>query len=236
MSLSLVRIGAAAMVLLAASVSVAAAQDRGRSDRGIPAGHLPPPGECRVWHDNRPPGQQPPPTDCASARRQARSSGGRVIYGGGEQRDERGRRRDDGDWRRECDAKDREKGECDWEDTRCVDRDRDGRCDNDRRDDCVDRNRDGRCDYDTTYPSSLPEMVWGVIFSRGQRVDDVRRWVGRGDVRAQATDANRDGLPESVTWVDAGGRILQRWIDDNRDGRADRVGVYENNRVVRVIR
>jgi hypothetical protein len=31
---------------------------------GVPRGHYPPPGECRVWHPGRPPGQQPPPTRC----------------------------------------------------------------------------------------------------------------------------------------------------------------------------
>ena len=31
---------------------------------GIPPGHLPPPGECRVWYPGRPPGQQPPPGPC----------------------------------------------------------------------------------------------------------------------------------------------------------------------------
>ena len=31
---------------------------------GVPKGHYPPPGECRVWYPNRPPGQQPPPTSC----------------------------------------------------------------------------------------------------------------------------------------------------------------------------
>jgi uncharacterized protein len=30
----------------------------------IPAGHFPPPGTCRLWHPDRPPGQQPPPTSC----------------------------------------------------------------------------------------------------------------------------------------------------------------------------
>jgi hypothetical protein len=225
--------------LLATSLSsVALAQDR--RTRAIPPGHLPPPGECRVWYDNRAAGHQPPPTDCASARREARRTGGRVIFGGNERRDDRDRRRDDDDWRRECDAKDREKGECDWDDTRCVDRNGDGWCDDDgrrRRDDCVDRDRDGRCDYGAEYPSSLPEMVWGIIFGRGERVDDdVRRWLGTGGVRPKVTDANGNGVPEVVTWTDAQGRVLQRWIDDNRDGRADRVGIYENGRVVRVIR
>lgn len=35
---------------------------------GIPPGHLPGPGECRVWFPGRPPGQQPPPHDCRGGR------------------------------------------------------------------------------------------------------------------------------------------------------------------------
>jgi hypothetical protein len=31
---------------------------------GIPPGHLPPPGECRIWYPGIPPGQQPPPGSC----------------------------------------------------------------------------------------------------------------------------------------------------------------------------
>jgi hypothetical protein len=30
----------------------------------VPPGHMPPPGECRIWYPDRPPGQQPPPGDC----------------------------------------------------------------------------------------------------------------------------------------------------------------------------
>jgi Domain of unknown function (DUF5666) len=37
---------------------------RGREDRQVPAGHRPPPGECRDWNPNLPPGQQPPPRKC----------------------------------------------------------------------------------------------------------------------------------------------------------------------------
>ena len=39
------------------------------SQLGIPKGHLPPPGECKVWFPGRPAGQQPPPMSCASAIR-----------------------------------------------------------------------------------------------------------------------------------------------------------------------
>lgn len=31
---------------------------------GIPKGHLPPPGHCRIWYPDRPAGQQPPPQRC----------------------------------------------------------------------------------------------------------------------------------------------------------------------------
>jgi hypothetical protein len=30
----------------------------------IPNGHLPPPGECKLWYPDRPPGHQPPPFKC----------------------------------------------------------------------------------------------------------------------------------------------------------------------------
>lgn len=31
---------------------------------GVPKGHYPPPGECRIWYPGEPPGQQPPPARC----------------------------------------------------------------------------------------------------------------------------------------------------------------------------
>ena len=77
------RAGLVALMVVAASTA-AAAQDRiGRnSGQGIPPGHLPPPGECRVWYEGRPPGQQPPPVDCREAERvAARGRNSRVIYG-----------------------------------------------------------------------------------------------------------------------------------------------------------
>jgi hypothetical protein len=30
----------------------------------VPEGHLPPPGECRIWFPDRPAGHQPPPGPC----------------------------------------------------------------------------------------------------------------------------------------------------------------------------
>lgn len=41
----------------------------------IPNGHMPPPGECRIWYPDRPAGHQPPPFKCSEAR-------GRVEPGG----------------------------------------------------------------------------------------------------------------------------------------------------------
>ena len=204
-------------------------QDRGRDAQGIPPGHLPPAGECRVWYDNRPPGQQSPPTSCDRARATVARGGGRVIYGDAPRRDDRrgdDRRRDDGgrdDSRRnkECDEKDRRKGECG------PDRRDDGRY--------PDRDRDGDQYPDRTYPRSLPEMVWGVVYGRGGRTNEIRQWVGGEPVRSTFTDADRNGTPEAVTWTDAAGRIVQRWIDDNRDGRADRVALYQNGKIIRVI-
>lgn len=40
---------------------------RGQGDnrvRGVPPGHMPPSGQCRIWYQDRPPGHQPPPGDC----------------------------------------------------------------------------------------------------------------------------------------------------------------------------
>jgi hypothetical protein len=37
---------------------------------GVPPGHLPPPGFCRIWIPGTPPGKQPEPGDCQSLARQ----------------------------------------------------------------------------------------------------------------------------------------------------------------------
>jgi hypothetical protein len=69
--------------LLAGLVAVPAfAQGRGRNAQGIPPGHLPPDGLCRVWYDGVPPGRQPSPTSCYEAERIAsRDRRARVVYG-----------------------------------------------------------------------------------------------------------------------------------------------------------
>ncbi len=35
----------------------------------IPKGHMPPPGQCRIWFLNISPGQQPPPGECHELER-----------------------------------------------------------------------------------------------------------------------------------------------------------------------
>lgn len=88
---------ALAFLLAGLVASPAFAQGRGKNKQGIPPGHLPPDGLCRVWYDGVPPGRQPGPMNCYEAERIAsRDRGARVIYGGGSRqnapvyRDDRG--------------------------------------------------------------------------------------------------------------------------------------------------
>jgi hypothetical protein len=53
-------------------------EERGKS-LGIPPGHLPPPGMCRVWFPGRPPGHQPRATSCNEAMAHA-PAGSWVLY------------------------------------------------------------------------------------------------------------------------------------------------------------
>lgn len=46
----------------------------------IPPGHMPPPGQCRIWYHGKPPGQQPAPGNCQSMRRQV-PAGASLIRG-----------------------------------------------------------------------------------------------------------------------------------------------------------
>ena len=77
-------LGSALLLGLAGSAS---AQSTGRPTAGggrdsVPASFRPPPGMCRVWLDNVPPGQQPAPTSCAEAVRNLPSNA-RVVFGDG---------------------------------------------------------------------------------------------------------------------------------------------------------
>lgn len=61
-------IGSCSTVLVAGDrsegVPVGATSKAERASLGIPEGHLPPPGECRIWMPGKPPGHQSPPGPC----------------------------------------------------------------------------------------------------------------------------------------------------------------------------
>ena len=70
------------LVALAATPAFAQGKGKGKDKQGIPPGHLPPAGMCRVWYEGVPPGRQPRPTSCYEAERMASRDGdARVIYG-----------------------------------------------------------------------------------------------------------------------------------------------------------
>jgi hypothetical protein len=126
---------------------------------------------------------------------------------------------------------------------------------------CVDNDRNGWCDYHSdvrsgvrtrdyprntnggnvgtnrgSYPAQMPAMTGAVLTRVGVRSKDVENWLGRTDVRSETVDSNRDGVPEIATWYDRNGTILQVWRDENRDGRADVVEIYQNGQRVQVVR
>ena len=185
-----------------------AAQGRGRSAKydRVPHGHMPPAGMCRVWYDGVPPGHQPAPTRCDIAESDAYYYGGRVIYGAVAYRDRHARPRD-----RYCDERDYRRGECGYR-------------------------RDPRRTPRREYPVVLPEMVWGVTIAHGGVVVEVHRWLTVSNPRVRVFDLDRRGRPALVVWYDNRGDEVQRWFDDDRDGRADRVAIYESGRVVRMVR
>ncbi len=121
------------------------------------------------------------------------------------------------------------------------DRDHDDRHDDDDRDysdnrNCFDRSG-SRCGTVSgrSYPSRLPDMVSAVIWGRGQRPTSATSWLGGSDYRVRYVDRDRDGRPETASWLGSDGRIVQQWIDTNRDGRADAVRLYQDGRLAKVL-
>jgi hypothetical protein len=231
----MIRTTAAIALFATLAAAPLGAQGRGRDKQNVPPGHRPPAGMCRIWIDGVPPGQQPAPTDCATAVRN-RPSNGRVLFG-----DDAAKPGSSNKWRNSDKGK---KHDRDDDDRRRRDRDDDDRWedrrrsgDSSRRDD--DRSRGPvelpRRDDDRNSSRLLPLMNSAVAYERGQRSNDVTRWLGSDRVDARITDSNRDGRPERVTWVEQSGRTRQIWIDSDRDGRADRVEMFENGRRVRTI-
>jgi hypothetical protein len=56
-------------------------EERGHSHVNVPPGHLPPPGECRIWFPDRRAGHQPPPGACRELSRKVPR--GAVLAEGG---------------------------------------------------------------------------------------------------------------------------------------------------------
>lgn len=69
---STARLAAALVLLLGGCATGGVVVDPGEpyyhEGVSIPPGHMPPPGECRIWFPGQPPGQQPPPGDCRDLR------------------------------------------------------------------------------------------------------------------------------------------------------------------------
>lgn len=52
-----------------------------RQLEGVPKGHYPPPGSCRIWYPNRPAGHQPPPASCSSLYGTVLEPGAFILHG-----------------------------------------------------------------------------------------------------------------------------------------------------------
>ena len=210
MNRTLLAIATLATLAAASPAAAQALRDRPRdSDGNIPQGHRPPPGMCRIWLDGVPPGRQPAPTDCASAVRN-RPANGRVIFGDAAPRAGTGKaKRPDDD------------GRSGREDARRPPR----------------RDDEGPPRVpDTRERGTMPRMPSTRALDAGRRFSDQEVWLGDVSVRAQWDDADGDGSPERIVWVDRRGQIVQVWIDDDDDGRADIVEKYSQGERTQVLR
>ena len=66
-------------VVLVTARGAGARAPRGLS--GVPPGHHPPPGECRIWYSGRPPGRQPRAVPCRSLYGRV-PPGAFILFGG----------------------------------------------------------------------------------------------------------------------------------------------------------
>jgi hypothetical protein len=125
----------------------------------------------------------------------------------------------------------------------CLDRDRDGGCDDPRYGPpvCRDVDGDGRCDDYPAYAaapfaSAMPDMRAAADVQRGRGSRTALQWLGTAEVRVRTTDLRRTGVPSRAMWLDAnGGQLLQVWTDRDGDGIADRVEVFRGGRRVKLI-
>lgn len=74
--------GSANIELGGGDLSISVGSDKGGKAGGanVPPGHMPPPGQCRIWYHGRKPGNQPPPGKCKKLRKKV-PSGASLIRG-----------------------------------------------------------------------------------------------------------------------------------------------------------
>jgi len=103
---------------------------------------------------------------------------------------------------------------------------------------CTDANGDGRCD-DLALPAGalppMPNMLSARLMGRGIRNGEVRAWLGEMPVSVRLSGSDRNGVPAQAVWYDRSRQIVQVWVDDDRDGRADRIAAYRDGQVARVV-
>lgn len=58
----------------------------GHTRLDIPAGHYPPPGQCRIWYPHKPVGHQPPPGKCKKLRHRVPRGAWLIRHPGGQSR------------------------------------------------------------------------------------------------------------------------------------------------------
>ncbi|MDQ6831320.1 MAG: hypothetical protein M3081_20865, partial [Gemmatimonadota bacterium] len=248
---------------LAAGASVAAAQDRGY-DR-IPPGQMPPAGLCRIWIDGVPPGRQPAATDCRTAERNVPRNG-RVIYGSGVRNgdvNDRDRHSDDDRNRRGDNHNNEIYDPCAAHTAsgRCIGGYR-SRYPNNNNPNSNNPNtnypntNNPNSNYpNSNYPNSnypnggyptvripttgtpMPMMPSGNVITRTRQLAiDRSRWLGDVAASPEQLDVDSRGVPHRIVWRDASNNVLEDWIDQNGDARADVVNIYDRGRVVRTLR
>ncbi|MCA0374795.1 MAG: hypothetical protein LCH84_03950 [Gemmatimonadetes bacterium] len=124
----------------------------------------------------------------------------------------------------------------------CLDRDGDGWCDDLRYGPpvCRDVDGDGRCDdlpefASRAYPQVLPAMRSALDVMQGKPSVEVMQWIGTNEFVLRIPDQGRGGVPWRAIFLDQQGALLQMWTDVNRDGRADRVEIYQGGQRVKLI-